>query len=135
MPIDQAILEIVSREQIGDQRALLARLAERGFRLTQSALSRRLHRLQVRKQNGVYTRAAGPPAAMPPFRLALAPPNLVVLRTEPGFAQALALVVDRANPPGFAGSVAGDDTVLFAASAPEALVSLFRSIETLLGAG
>ncbi len=43
MPIDQAIVDIVSSESIADQRdAARARLASRGFSLTQSALSRRL---------------------------------------------------------------------------------------------
>lgn len=131
MPIDQAILDIISREPIGDQRALLARLGQQGFTLTQSALSRRLQKLQVRKRAGQYVKPeAGP--ALPGYTLRSAPPNLVILRTTPGFAQPMALMVDRAEPAGFAGSVAGDDTVFFAASSPDALVPLLNAIDTLL---
>lgn len=133
MAIDQAILEIISREPVGDQRAMLALLAQRGFVLTQSGLSRRLRRLQVQKRDGRYVHIEPPPAALPPYRLSLAPPNLVVLRTTPGFAQAMALVVDHAEPPGFAGSVAGDDTVFFAATSPDAVTGLLHAIDTLLG--
>ena len=38
--------------------------------------------------------------------------NLVVLRTPPGHAAALASTLDRAGIAGVAGTVAGDDTVL-----------------------
>jgi Arginine repressor, C-terminal domain len=38
--------------------------------------------------------------------------NLVVLRTPPGHANALASALDRAGLAGVAGTVAGDDTVL-----------------------
>jgi transcriptional regulator of arginine metabolism len=38
--------------------------------------------------------------------------NLVVLRTPPGHASALASTLDRAGVSGVAGTVAGDDTVL-----------------------
>ena len=133
MPIDQAILDIVSSEEIGDQRALLERLAARGFSLTQSALSRRLRKLQVFKRDGRYAKPdEQAAAALPPYTLALAPPNLIVLRTRPGFAQPMALIVDHADPPGFAGSVAGDDTVFFAATSPDALDSLLRAIDARL---
>lgn len=111
---------------------MLERLAGRGFPLTQSALSRRLRKLQVRKRGGRYAIPDPPAAALPPYALSLAPPNLVVLRTRPGFAQAMALIVDHAEPPGFAGSVAGDDTIFFAATTPDAIDSLLRAIDALL---
>ncbi|HOC19694.1 MAG TPA: hypothetical protein PKK95_15605 [Vicinamibacterales bacterium] len=132
MPIDQAILEILSHESVSNQRALQGHLARRGISLTQSALSRRLRKLRVHKRDGRYVKPEPPPPVAPSYTLATAPPNLVVLRTEPGFAQALALVVDHASPPGFAGSVAGDDTVFFAAASPDALTPLLRSIDRLL---
>jgi transcriptional regulator of arginine metabolism len=131
MPIDQAIIEIITGEQVGDQRALIDRLSRLGFTLTQPALSRRLRKLRVQKRGGVYVKPE-PAAAMPPFTLVESPPNLVVLRTTPGFAQPMALAVDRAAPPGFAGSVAGDDTIFFAATSPGMLPSLLQSIERLL---
>jgi len=132
MPIDQAILDIIAREHVSDQHALQAHLSRRGISLTQSALSRRLRRLQVQKRDGRYVKRDPAPAVAPAYTLAPVPPNLVVLRTAPGFAQALALAVDRASPPGFAGSVAGDDTVFFAAASPDALGPLLHAIDKLL---
>jgi len=132
MPIDQAILDIIAQEPVSGQQALLDRLAQRGVLLTQSALSRRLHKLRVQKRDGRYIRLDSATAALPPYRLSPAPPNLVVLRTTPGFAQAMALIVDHAEPHGFAGSLAGDDTVFFAAKSPEELTGLQRAIDGLL---
>jgi transcriptional regulator of arginine metabolism len=45
--------------------------------------------------------------------------NLVVLRTPPGAAQFLALAVDHSVLPAVLGTVAGDDTVLVIARAPD----------------
>jgi len=42
------------------------------------------------------------------------PPNLLVLRTAPGFAQALGLSLDEDPVPGQMGTLAGDDTVFVA---------------------
>jgi transcriptional regulator of arginine metabolism len=52
-----------------------------------------------------------------------APPNLLVLRTAPGFAQALGLSVDADAIPGQMGTLAGDDTV-FVAVLPERLADV-----------
>lgn len=45
--------------------------------------------------------------------------NLVVLRTPPGAAQLMASMIDRAGMPAVLGTVAGDDTVLVVARAPD----------------
>ena len=65
MPIDQAIVDIVSSESIADQRTLLDALASRGFPLTQSALSRRLARMGIAKRDGRYTRLETPREGLP----------------------------------------------------------------------
>ena len=38
--------------------------------------------------------------------------HMIVLRTDPGQAQALAVAIDRARPADVAGTIAGDDTIL-----------------------
>ena len=37
---------------------------------------------------------------------------MIVLRTDPGQAQGLAITIDRARPGDVAGTIAGDDTIL-----------------------
>ena len=38
--------------------------------------------------------------------------QLLVLKTDPGQAQALAITLDRSGPPEVVGTIAGDDTIL-----------------------
>ena len=112
MALDTDLKLLLADERISDQSELLAALAARGHVLTQSTLSRRLKALGYQKQDGRYTQPG-----VSGFRLqsvTLVAPNLLVLRTAPGFAGALAVRLD-ANPlPGQAGTIAGDDTVFVA---------------------
>ena len=112
MPLDADLKTLLANELIADQSELLAALAARGHVLTQSTLSRKLKGLGYHKQDGRYTQPS-----VPGFKLVsvtLVAPNLLVLRTAPGFAGALAVRLD-ANPlPGQAGTIAGDDTVFVA---------------------
>ena len=115
MPLDADLKTLLANELIADQSELLAALAARGHALTQSTLSRKLKSLGYHKQDGRYTQPS-----VPGFKLVsvtLVAPNLLVLRTAPGFAGALAVRLD-ANPlPGQAGTIAGDDTVFVAVQA------------------
>jgi transcriptional regulator of arginine metabolism len=44
---------------------------------------------------------------------------MIVLRTDPGQAQTLAVAVDRAHLPEIVGTIAGDDTILVICRVPE----------------
>lgn len=116
MNVDQTILDLINAETIGDQAALRARLQALGLSITQPTLSRRLKRLNVRKVGGVYRRVERAAASVPDYQLTLAPPNLVVLRTRPGHAQVLAVLLDSVEIKGVAGTLSGDDAVFVAAS-------------------
>jgi transcriptional regulator of arginine metabolism len=123
MDLDSAILQVLEREEVSDQAVLQERLESAGHTPSQSTLSRRLRRLNVRKVDGRYQRVDEEPAAVaarliPDAQLIEAPPNLIVLRTAPGFAQVLAVRLDRerVQVPGIAGTIAGDDTVFVAVS-------------------
>jgi len=121
-----AIRELIAKEPIGSQSALLRRLAARGFRVTQSSVSRDLQELQVVKTAGRYqlleqlTGATKAPSnelaeagrAMRRFRHA--GPNLIVVNTPPGRAPAVAVAIDREGWPEVVGTVAGDDTLFLA---------------------
>jgi len=143
---NKEILKILATEQIGDQHELLKIIEGRGYSMTQSTLSRRLKKLGVKKKHGIYMAPNVVQGAMPGLlkRIDEAPPNLLVLHTSPGHAQALAYQLDyiSANDPesvtsltssedtGFPeiiGTVAGDDTVLIVTK-PEHLRSLKEKI-------
>jgi len=121
-----AIVELVRHEQIASQETLRQRLIERGFDVTQATLSRDI------KEIGLVKRAAGgyqapgtetvrqPASAEATLRRTAREflrswevvQNLIVLRTDPGRAQNLAVDIDRAALPDIAGTIGGDDTIL-----------------------
>ena len=118
MDLDALILQLLDRTPIADQGDLLTLLAAEGHDFTQSTLSRRLKRLGVQKVQGRYRRVESSAQLLPEVTLTEVPPNLLVLRTAPGFAQALGLTVDADPAEGQMGTLAGDDTV-FVAVLPE----------------
>lgn len=123
----QAILDLVRDEPLGSQRAILSRLRGQGFRVTQPTISRDLEELgltRVRDEGGRLRYAApgrsapqGSPARvrrlLEEFAVDMEPSgNLLVIRTPPGAANALADALDDAPVEGVLGTVAGDDTIL-----------------------
>lgn len=131
--LEEVISEIVSNRRIGDQFELQTALAERGHAVSQATLSRHLRRLKIRKVNGYYQwRAVAPVEGGPRLTIVPCPPNLVVLRTQPGYGQFLALRLDRAVVPEILGTVAGDDTVFVAVMQSADLEDLVGRIEEIL---
>lgn len=121
------IRELVERETITSQEQLRARLHDRGVDATQATLSRDIRELGLvkRPMDGAYR----PPSAVSigdagQIRNGLARAtaeflrrqevvgNMIVLRTDPGQAQTLAVAIDRAQPSHVVGTIAGDDTIL-----------------------
>jgi len=133
--VDQTILQLLDRHTVSDQDHLLGLLGKQGFAFTQSTLSRHLKKLHVLKVDGVYRRVERPAPTQPGFTLAEAPPNLIVLRTEPGFANAFALRLDASSIPGFVGSIAGDDTVFIAVDGPAHLRPVHEAVRRHLTEG
>ncbi len=121
-----AILELVAHQAICSQDDLGHRLRARGFHATQATISRDIKELQLVKRavDGAYERpgatVGGRERADVAVRRAIAEylqrvdqvQQLLVLRTDPGQAQPLALAIDRAELPEVVGTVAGDDTIL-----------------------
>ncbi len=121
-----AILELVTRESIGSQDQLRQQLRAKGFNATQATISRDIKELGLVKRaaDGAYQKpgsfAAGHVSGDGAVRRAVADylrrvdlvQQLLVLRTDPGLAQPLALAIDHADLPEVVGTVAGDDTIL-----------------------
>ena len=135
MTVDLVILRLIEKHEIPDQFALLKHLASEGFDLTQSTLSRHLKKLSVQKREGRYQRVEPQRLGMPAFQLKEAPPNLLVLTTTPGFAQAMAELLDQHAPSAIAGTIAGDNTVFIALADPKAIKSVQEEIREILRAG
>jgi transcriptional regulator of arginine metabolism len=124
----RALVALLRSRQVSSQARVLEHLRRQGFDATQATVSRDLDDLgavKVRGADGRLVYALPEPEAVPgvahdeirrvlgSLLLAIVPSgNLVVLRTPPGHANALASALDRAGLAGVAGTVAGDDTVL-----------------------
>ncbi|HJV23238.1 MAG TPA: hypothetical protein VJ570_11100 [Holophagaceae bacterium] len=131
MTLDADILRLLAQHEVADQAHLLELLQRDGHELTQPTLSRHLKKLSVQKRDGRYQRIEAGPTGMPAFTVVPSPPNLLVIRTLPGFAQALAYTLDQRQLPHIAGSVAGDDTIFLAVEGPEFLSTVIARLNAL----
>jgi transcriptional regulator of arginine metabolism len=109
------LLSLIQAKAIGTQEELRAYLERAGVPATQSSVSRDLEELGVVKHHGRYTvpRSNGA-GARGLLSLSLSGTNLVVAKTEPGLASAVAVQIDAASIPEIVGTLAGEDTIFIA---------------------
>jgi transcriptional regulator of arginine metabolism len=136
------ILKLIRQRQIHTQQDLADALQGLQIAATQVTLSRDIHDLGLVKTPAGYAQVSGDtaPAARPDVeaiarellldvRLAQ---NLLVLKTPPANANALAAALDRAEWPEVTGTIAGDDTVLVVAPDKKTAESLQERFLNLL---
>jgi transcriptional regulator of arginine metabolism len=121
----QKILDLIMAAPVRSQHELQDLLAAEGMDVTQATLSRDLRELNVVKGPQGYV-APGSAPATPPDEAVLRQTlhrellsiatggTLIVLKTRPGHANALAVDLDRYRLEGVIGTVAGDDTIFLA---------------------
>lgn len=136
----RAIRDLVEQRPIRTQQELAAALRERGFRATQATISRDVAELGL----GKASREGRAAYVLPPrlrdaeasgedrlrrllvdvpveFRVA---DLLLIIKTLPGSAHAVAAALDRTRWPEVIGSIAGDDTVFVATGDRSSLARL-----------
>ena len=111
----QRILSLIQAKPIGTQEDLRALLESAGTPATQSSVSRDLEELGIVKYHGHYTlpRTDGA-AARGLLSLDQSGDSLVIARTMPGLASAVAVAIDAAALPEVVGTIAGEDTIFIA---------------------
>ena len=143
------ILEIINRYHIETQDDLIDRLLVEGFSVTQATVSRDIRELQLNKVltgKGTYRYVAPKKEEMATgmkINAALVESilgvdyaqNVVVVRTFPGLAQAVAAGIDNLALAEVLGCVAGDDTILVVARNEIAAKSISERIHVLIKAG
>lgn len=122
-----AILSIIREEPIETQGQLLNRLRERGFLVTQATVSRDIKELglvKVKVQGGrdrytlphAHSMADGEARlrrAFGDYVVELIPcGDFIVVKTLPGAAQTVAVLLDGMDWPELVGTIGGDDTIL-----------------------
>ena len=142
-----AILDIVDGAPITSQEQLREQLQARGIRATQATLSRDIRDLGLikRPSDGAYRR---PGDALESgvdveavFRSAVTDylkryetvSQMLVLKTDSGEAQPLAVAIDRTRAHEIVGTIAGDDTILVICRTPAAADALARLLGELTG--
>ncbi len=130
----ELIRELIRTRAIATQQELVALLAARGQRITQSQISRELGRRGVGKKDGVYVLPEAPPPSTVASLVADVVDNgtLVIVRTASGAAPAVASAIDRVRPRALLGTLAGDDTIFLAPARGASAARLAREIRTLL---
>lgn len=130
----QKILSLIRAKPIGTQGELAAHLDRAGVAATQSSVSRDLEELGIVKHRGHYTlpRANGA-AVRGLLSLDIAGQALVIARTEPGLASAVAVEIDGAAIQEIVGTIAGEDTIFIAVKDRKAQGSVIKKIWELFG--
>src|SRR5829696_3658696 len=132
----QRILDLIRVTPVGTQEDLRALLERAGVPATQSSVSRDLEALGVVKQHGHYTlpRTNGAPVRGL-LSLDQAGDSLVIARTVPGLASAVAVEIDAAAISEIVGTIAGEDTIFIAVRDAKAQRSAVKEIWTLFENG
>ena len=120
------ILKIISEQEIETQEEILNQLSERGYTATQATVSRDIKELNLVKVDGQnkktkYAQLTGktltiPEQLLPVFAHGFVSAdyanNLVIVKTLPGMAQAVASAIDSLELSETLGTIAGDDALL-----------------------
>ena len=144
------IKEIIERYIIETQEDLADALRKQSIDVTQATVSRDIKELMLIKVptgDGRY-RYAFPPEQNVVFSQARLErtfrdsivtidysQNIIVLRTLPGTAQAVAYTIDYVKWPEIIGTVAGDDTIFVLVKPIEAVLPVIAKFQSLMGSG
>ena len=121
-----AILEIISENDITTQEELQRELRERGIEVTQATVSRDIRRLHLIKRQipggkSIYAVSTGGTKQGKEWLVRVLQDsvkdvdfaqNIMVIKTESGMAMAAAAVIDSAPDKRVLGCIAGDDTII-----------------------
>lgn len=119
------IVSLISEHVIETQDELIEKLVQEGYSVTQATISRDIRELKISKMLGeggkyhyVLPGVASNPAGkdlrntyMASVLSVVCGQNIVVIKTHPGLAQAVAAGIDGMHIPDILGCVAGDDTI------------------------
>ena len=146
----RALMELVRHEPLSSQEQIRQRLSELGFAATQSTISRDLEELglvrirdggghlryaELAEGNGANGHhAPSLEALLREFALTVeVSGNIVLVKTPPGAANAVAQGLDQSSLEGLVGTVAGDDTILVLARSPAAGRSVAATLRSSAG--
>lgn len=142
----EKLLELISRYEIDTQDELIGRLREHGYDVTQATVSRDIRELKIAKMmtgRGVYRYVLPKqvdnggglkfnPALVDSVISVDSACNIIVLKTYPGLAQAVAVGIDHLEIQQILGCVAGDDTIITVTRDAECATMIAERIRELM---
>lgn len=143
----KAILKVIADENIETQLQLANKLRDKGFKVTQATISRDIKELGIVKipgDNNKYYYSAPPDHRIANvcgrlermFRDSVVSfedsENLILIRTLPGTANAVASCIDSIGWKEIIGTIAGDDTILVIVKPREAVKQTLERFGSLL---
>lgn len=142
----RAILGIIASREIRTQGELQEALEQQGYQVTQATVSRDIREMRLTKVqagDGTFRYAAIARNDSDPdvryrniFRegvISIDPAvSVLVIKTVPGMAMAVAAAVDHMDLPGIAGSIAGDDTIMCAVRTVSDVAPVLKELSDLL---
>ncbi|KJS22463.1 MAG: ArgR family transcriptional regulator [Clostridiaceae bacterium BRH_c20a] len=139
------ILELIQNQIISTQEEVAEALRSEGFNVTQATVSRDIKELGLSKVaigNDIYKYALPMEITVSQSRLKFMikefvlkcdySENIIVIKTPPGNAQAVASVIDNAQWKEVIGTVAGDDTILLVIKPINSVTKVIEKIYTYL---
>ena len=141
----EKILELIRNHNVETQEDLIRHLSLAGYQVTQATISRDIRELKLVKgvspRGGYrYVLPTRPEKTTPDFSSSLTMSityvehagNLMVVKTYPGMANAVAACIDSLHLTEVIGSVAGDDTIIAVIRTEEEAASLCGKIRTMI---
>ena len=142
----EKIIELVNKYEIETQEELASLLNQAGFRVTQATISRDIRELRLSKVNShdgkqkyaimsVKERGLNDKLSKvlkEGYISSMEASNLVVVKTATGMAMAVATALDAMELPGFAGCIAGDDTIMCAVRSVDDTIAVMSRLRKLV---
>ena len=145
----EKIIELVNKYEIETQEELASLLNQAGFRVTQATISRDIRELRLSKVNShdgkqkyavMSVRDQGLNEKLSKvlkegYISSMEASHLVVVKTATGMAMAVATALDAMELPGFAGCIAGDDTIMCVVKTSEQAPGVVQKLGGILSRG
>ncbi len=141
------IIELITKYEIETQEALVEKLAENGYTVTQATISRDIKDLKLIKLHSASGRniyslpsASDHKGAFDRYESIFrstvnsinSAGNIIVLKTVSGCASAAAEAIDSIGSTGILGSIAGDNTIFLVIDPPEMVPEIVSRFQKLL---
>lgn len=144
----QAIIDLIDKYDIDTQEEIVSRLCEEGFHVTQATVSRDIRELKLSKipngrgkQKYVFLQTGREHMSDKYIRIFSeglvsmeVAQNILVIRTVPGMAMAVAAALDAMHFQEIVGSIAGDDTIMAALRSAEDAIAVKEKISEMIQA-